>query len=246
MVEPLMSAERTILSGPHPLWIVGLVTVLFASLARTMRGVSVSGAVAGGIVCFVLYASVGISGFIMLVLLFILTWAATRLGYQRKQRLGAAEKKEGRTASQVFANVGAASACAAAYWWHGNTLFLLAMCAALAEAAADTVSSEIGQAYGSEARLITNLQKVPAGTNGGVTIIGTLVGVGAAILMTLAGIFSGVVHRHDWLTSIIAPVIGMISDSYLGATLERRGFLSNNVVNFFGTLTAIFVAMILR
>src|ERR1051325_18154 len=160
-----MPTELTISSASHPIWVVVLVTVLFALLARTMRGVSFSGAVAGGVVCFVLYASAGGAAFIMLVLLFTLTWAATRLGYQRKQKLGTAEKKEGRTAAQVFANVGAAAACAAAYWWRGNSLFLLAMCAALAEAAADTVSSEIGQTSSREARLITNLRKVPAGTN---------------------------------------------------------------------------------
>src|ERR1043165_8885379 len=142
-----MPTELTISSASHPIWVVVLVTVLFALLARTMRGVSFSGAVAGVVVCFVLYASAGVAAFIMLVLLFTLTWAATRLGYQRKQKLGTAEKGNGRTASQVLANIGVAAVCAGAYRSRGNTIFLLAMCAALAEAAADTVSSEIGQAF---------------------------------------------------------------------------------------------------
>src|SRR3954462_3566187 len=108
-----MSGALPILQDPHPLWVVALVTVLFASIARFVQGVSLSGAVAGAIVCFVLYASAGPGAFILLALLFILTCGATGLGYQRKQKLGTAEKKERRTASQVLANVGTVAVCAA-------------------------------------------------------------------------------------------------------------------------------------
>jgi len=41
-----------------------------------------------------------------------------------------------------------------------------------------------------------------------------------------------------------AAFAGMICDSYLGATLERRGLLNNNTVNFLGTLTAALVVAI--
>jgi len=239
-----MPAEWTISSSYHPIWIVVPITVLFARVARVVRGVSVSGAIAGGLVCFVLSVSAGLGALILLVLLFILTWGATRLGYQRKQKLGTAEKKEGRTAFQVLANVGTAAACAAVYRWHGNALFLVAMCAALAEAAADTVSSEIGQASSREARLITNLRKVPAGTNGGVSVMGTLVGSSAAVLIALSGVVIGLLSRREGLTASLAAVFGMICDSVLGATLERRGLLNNNAVNLFGTLTAVFVVVI--
>jgi len=239
-----MPAEWTILPDSHPLWVVALVTVLFALLARVLRGVSLSGAIAGGLVCFALYASAGLGAFILLVLLFVLTWGATRLGYQHKQKLGTAERKEGRTASQVLANVGVAALCAATYRWHGNVVFLIAMCAALAEAAADTVSSEIGQTSGREARLITTWRKVPTGTNGGVSIIGTFAGMGAALLMTAAAHFTGIISRKAFFASFVSAFIGMISDSFLGATLEWRGLLNNNTVNFLGTFTAVCVIVL--
>ncbi len=234
-----MPAELPLPPGPHPLWVVTLVTVLFASLARALRGVSLSGAVAGGAVCFVLYSSAGPGAFLLLVLLFILTWGATRLGYNRKQKMGTAEKKEGRTASQVFANVGVAAICAAAFRWSGNTVGLLAMCAALAEAAADTVSSEVGQTSSKEARMITTWQKVPAGANGGITVIGTLAGASAALLLSIAGVLAGLIPDRAWPLSFVAGSAGMICDSYLGSTLERRGLLNNNSVNFLGTVTAV-------
>jgi len=239
-----MPTPLSIQPGFYPLRIVALVTVIFASLARVLRGVTFSGALAGGVVCFVLYSCAGPAAFLLLALLFVLTWGATRLGYQHKQNLGTAEKKEGRTASQVLANVGVAAACAAAYRWREDVVFLTAMCAALAEAAADTVSSEIGQTSSRETRLITTWRKVPAGTNGGISYPGTLAGIAAALLLTLAGVFTELVSGQTAIFPFIAACLGMVCDSYLGALLESRNFLSNNIVNFLGTLTAVLLIAI--
>jgi uncharacterized membrane protein len=43
----------------------------------------------------------------------------------------------------------------------------------------------------------------------------------------------------------MAALFGMIADSYLGATLERRKLLNNNGVNFLGTLAAAGGALLL-
>ena len=147
-----------------------LVTLAFAGLAYALKGVSLSGAVAGAIMSFTLYAAAGAGAFVALVSVFVLTWIATRFGYSRKQSLGTAERGDGRNALQVLANLGVAGASAAFYRaFHGNPMFLLAMSAALSEAAADTVSSELGQACTTRACLITTFQEVPAGTDGGVS-----------------------------------------------------------------------------
>src|SRR5947209_10722422 len=171
----------TTLSGiirSNSLWIAAITTVVFTALARFMRGVSRSGAVAGAVICFALIASAGLGAFIGLISVFALTWIATRSGYRRKQTLGIAERPEGRKASQVSANLGVAAACAILYSLsHRNSLFLVAMVAAFAEAGADTVSSELGQAANRQPRLITTWESVPAGTNGAVSIIGTVSGV---------------------------------------------------------------------
>ena len=239
-----MPAPSSISQGFHPVWVVALVTLAFAALARILRGVSRSGAIAGAFVCFVLYYSAGPGAFVLLTLLFVLAWSSTRLGYQRKLKLGTAERKEGRTASQVLANVGVAAACAAAYRWRGSPVYLLAMCAALAEAAADTVSSEIGQTSSAPARLVTNWREVPAGTNGGVTLIGTLAGIIAAFLIGMTGILIGLMGSRELFLSLFAATVGMIFDSFLGGTLERGLVLNNNSVNFFGTLSTVAVVAI--
>jgi uncharacterized protein (TIGR00297 family) len=113
---------------------------------------------------------------------------STRFGYSRKQSLGIAEQRTGRNAAQVAANLGVAAICALLYVlaWR-NSRLLIALVAAVAEAAADTVSSEIGQAVGGTPLLITNWKPAAPGTNGAVTLTGTAAGIAAALAVSLSG-----------------------------------------------------------
>jgi len=218
------------------------VTVAFAALGHAIRGVTRSGATAGAIVCFALFASAGPGAFAALLSLFVITWVATRLGRARKQRLGTAERGEGRRASQVLANLGMAALCAALFAARGDASFLLAMAAALSEAAADTVSSECGQASSDTARLITTFARVPAGTDGGVTLVGTLAGVGAAALVSLVCVLMGLLPAGWLWIPAASGLLGMLADSYLGAWFEQPGWLGNDAVNFIGTVVAAAIA----
>ena len=227
-------------AGREGQWIVaGVLTVAFTVLARTVRGVTNSGALAGAFSCFVLYVGGGPGAFAALITVFALAWITTRLGYARKQKLGTAERSEGRKASQVLANLGVATASAAASLVsHDRSIFLLAMAAALSEAAADTVSSEVGQAFGEKARLVTTWRSVPAGTDGGVSLIGSAAGIAAAGVVSSVCLLGGLLPPQWLAISIGAAILGMMADSFLGAGLERRRLVNNDIVNFLGTLTA--------
>jgi uncharacterized protein (TIGR00297 family) len=174
----------------------------------------------------------------MLLAVFGVTWIATRFGRLRKQGLGVAERREGRSASQVLANTGMAAASALCYSGLHAPLMLLGMAAALAVAAADTVSSECGQALSREARLITTLERVPAGTDGGVTLGGTAAGAVAAGLVSLVGMWAGLLSGTWVWIAIAAGFFGTVLDSLLGALFERRGWIGNDSVNFISTVVA--------
>ena len=227
-------------SGPAGRWAVaGVLTAGLTVLARLVRGVTNSGAIAGAIACFVLYLAGGSGAFAALIAVFGLAWITTRAGHHRKQRLGTAERREGRKASQVLANLGVATACAAfSVAGQHRAGFLLAMAAALSEAAADTVSSELGQAFGEKPRLITTWRVVPAGTDGAVSLTGTAAGIMAAGIVGSVCLLGGVLSARGMAISTITAVLGMVSDSFLGAWLERRHLINNDWVNFLGTLTA--------
>jgi uncharacterized protein (TIGR00297 family) len=203
-----------------------------------------SGAVAGGIVCFTLLAGARWAGFAGLCTVFGLTWAATRFGYARKQSLGTAEARSGRTAAQVIANLGVAAICALALVLKKDVRVFLALGAALAEAAADTVSSEIGQAIGGMPRLVTRWTRVPPGTDGAVTVAGTVVGIGAAVIVSAVLALAAGLAWTAFVVSLGAGIAGTFADSLLGATLERRGLIGNNTVNFLSTLVAATLALL--
>jgi uncharacterized protein (TIGR00297 family) len=223
-----------------------LIALLFAMVARILGSVSDGGALAGIVIAFILLITAGYAGFVPLLTLFLLTVFATRWGRRRKERLGLSERRGGRTASQVLANLGAAACCALPTLWFPEfrDLLLVAAMAALAEAAADTVSSEIGQGSARRAYSIVGLQSVPVGTNGGLSLTGTLCGIAAACLIAWVSAAFDVVAWDRVLVIAIAGATGMMFDSILGATWENAGRMGNDAVNFVSTVFAADLALL--
>ena len=73
------------------------------------------------------------------------------------------------------------------------------------------------------------------GTDGGITVAGTLAGVAGAAGLSLLGRFVGLTPVRATLPILLAGLSGNLLDSYLGATLQRRGWMSNETVNFANT-----------
>ncbi|MGZ4877527.1 MAG: DUF92 domain-containing protein [Candidatus Angelobacter sp.] len=209
------------------------ITAGFAVLAWFAGGVNFSGALAGSAVAFIM-AVRDLRMFLALLIVFAVTLVATRVGYARKQQLRTAEPAGGRTAAQAMANLGIAAlvvAVAGAAWP------VLAL-AALAEAAADTSSSEIGMAFPGKTLLVTNFKPVPAGTDGGISLFGTIAALVGAASVALAAVATGLAPVRQIAIIIMAGFFGTLVDSLLGAVLERRGWLDNNLVNLLSTAAA--------
>jgi uncharacterized protein (TIGR00297 family) len=212
----------------------------FAVFAWMVHGVSWSGAVAGSGIAFI-FVSADLRMFWELLLLFAVTFLATHTGKRRKEKLRLAEASAGRSASQVMANLGVAGlvvSIAPSGWpW-------LAL-AALAEAAADTSSSEIGMAFPGKTVLLTSWKPFPPGVDGGVSLIGTVAAILAAVTVSMAASVMHLVSPRYALIVMITGVVGSFVDSVLGALLERRGFLNNDLVNLLSTTLALAMAAVL-
>jgi len=222
------------------------INAVLAGMAYALRSVSVSGAVGGWVLGTALYTFGGWRGFLMLFLFFVLGTATTKMGYRKKEALGIAQEKGGRrgvknaVANTLTGVVFALLAVGTAY----PEIFSAALVAAFATAVCDTVSSEIGQAYGRTHVLITNLKRVPAGTDGAVSLEGTLAGLLASVVLSGIAWQVGLVSLPVAAIAAAAGFAGATIESYLGATVETMDLLDNELVNFANTMIGALIALV--
>jgi uncharacterized protein (TIGR00297 family) len=241
--------------------IVGI-SVVFAGLVLSLRAATAAGALFGGFISFLLISGttssesmVVRSGLAPLALLFVLTFLATRAGRAVKTRAGLAEKRHGRSAAQVIANLSIAAlavsglgfelvtgggvCCGGEYYrvwvWPGMMIVCLA---AMVEATADTVSSEIGQAFGGRPVMLISMRPMDPGTDGAVTLLGSVAGTAGGALVAAAGMWALRLSVSQAAIAWFAGICGLFFDSFLGATVERKGWIGNDLVNFSSTVFA--------
>ncbi|MEJ2010270.1 MAG: DUF92 domain-containing protein [Acidobacteriota bacterium] len=208
-----------------------------AAVALAVRTVNRSGAAMGFVLGVAVYMGYGYKSFLILLSFFVLGSVATRMGYARKASRGVAEGRRGaRSWREAMANTLApAFFSVLVITTHYEAAFLVALIAALAEAAGDTISSEIGQWLSGRAYLITTLKPVPAGQDGGISLMGTLAGMCASAVVVAVGYSLGLCRLETAIVALLAAGVGNLFDSLLGATIERRGLVNNGIVNFAGT-----------
>jgi uncharacterized protein (TIGR00297 family) len=230
-------------------WLTGVaITLPITVLAYLARAVDRSGAVAGALLATVLYVFAGWPGFVMLGALMVFGTAVTRLGHIRKKALGVAEGRHGRSGGRrgigsVAANAGSAVvfaflAVATPY----PEAFTLAMVAAFATSLFDTTATEVGQAFGRRAVLVTTWRAVPEGTPGGVSLVGTLAGVMGATLLAGAGWAMGLVAGLGALAVIFGAFCGSTLESFLGAMMGKGGRADHHLRNLANTMVGAGVA----
>jgi len=209
---------------------------LLAAAAWRAGTLDISGALAGTLLGCTVWGFGGGGAFALLGAFFILGSGATRYGRGEKERRGLAQERGGRRSFRhAFANAGVGAGLAlmaAASAAPGP--FRLGIAGAFATAAFDTVSSEIGQVRGRRTFSLRG-RPVPPGTEGAVSLEGTVAGLTAALGVAALGAALEMYlwSRVGWVAA--AAVVGGFVESGLGATLGRRGLLGNESMNFLNT-----------
>lgn len=214
--------------------LIYLILLLAASLSYLFHKLTLVGAVAGLIISISIALGTGYLGISLLAAFFILASLATKT------------KRVRRTAGQVVANGGIAAilGLSAFIWPQKLIIFQIMLAGSLASATADTLSSELGTVYGTKFFNILNFKADQRGLDGVISLEGTLIGIaGATVIACTYCYFSGwnILFAHI----IIAGFVGNIADSVLGATLESKGIIGNNTVNFLNTAIGAIVCLLL-
>ncbi len=201
---------------------------ILALVGFAAKSVNVSGLIGGFALGAIVILFGGWQLYIILLAFFVLGTATTKLGYRRKERAGLAQEGKGRRGfSHAFANVGAATILAflsITTDWPQMALWLAAV-AALATAAADTTASEIGQLIGRRAFLPLTFRRVPVGTEGAISVEGTLAGAVAAMVVSVAGTVMWISYNAAD-DSVAAAVRVAISPQMLSWSAKCAGLLS--------------------
>ena len=219
-------------------------TAAFAGLAYALGMVSRSGALGGFVVGTIVYACLGPRGFAVLALFVVGGSVLTKIGYRSKQRAGTAQEHGGRRgARNALANCAIAVLCSVLARSTGSDLFTVAFVASLGAAFADTSESEVGQLFGRTPRLISTWRKVPPGTDGAISLPGTLAGVTAACLTAALALALGLLETPQTAILVaLAAFLGTVADSLIG---DRYPQLDNEITNAVCTLVAATLAVIL-
>lgn len=213
-----------------------IAAIVLAYLALWIGAASVAGMLTGVLLIFLTIVLGGLTWVLLLITFFIVGGLATKYRYEEKRFKGIAEPNRGaRGSGNVLGNTAVAMLAVLGYAAVAaddptlELVFLFVYAGSLATALSDTLSSEIGGLY-DDPLLITSFDRVRPGTNGAVSVRGTLAGMAGAAAIAGLVMFVGPVGVAGAFVVLVAGTLGMMADSFLGATLEDR-LIGNHAVN---------------
>lgn len=194
------------------------------------------------------WGCLGWRGYVVILSYLIVGSGVTRIGKDIKEAKGIAEKRDGaRGPENLWGSAATGAVCAIGFAIAPSPLWLLGYVASLSTKLADTTASEIGKAYGKSTFLITTLKPVPAGTEGAVSLEGTVAGIIGSLLIAAIGLAVGLL-TSPWalLWCALAAFIATNIESFIGATFqEKYDWLTNELVNGINTTIGAAIAVLI-
>jgi uncharacterized protein (TIGR00297 family) len=225
---------------------IGLLLSSGIGLVGYWRGSLSRGGVVGAIITGTPVFGFGGIVWAMLLVAFFLSSSALSQYRARPKALLADKFQKGsrRDLMQALANGGWAALLAVMFGvWHLDAIFI-AFIGTMATVTADTWATEVGVLSRQSPRLITSGRTVPAGTSGGVTLLGTTAAsLGAAFIGVCGSLVVGLVVMEPRLQvggilyegsaylpatlislAFAGGLCGSLFDSFLGATVQAIYF----------------------
>ncbi|BDM78548.1 TIGR00297 family protein [Acaryochloris marina] len=207
-----------------------------------------TGLVHAWILGVIVWGVLGWPGYGVVLFYFLAGSAVTKIGMAEKEAAGIAEKRSGaRGPENVWGSAASSTLCALATLvvpLPYRPLLCLGYVSGFSTKLSDTTASEIGKAYGNRTFLITTLRLVPRGTEGAVSLEGTVAGMLASVVIALLAWAVGLIDWIGVVWCVIAAFIATNLESVIGATVQSQfKWLTNEVVNGINTLIGSVAAM---
>ena len=225
-----------------------LIHGVLIALAQRLPLLTRAGWIHAGALGTILLGSLGWQGWLAVVLYLVLGSAVTKLGFRDKQRRGLAEARGGsRGPENVWgsAATGAALALLIGAGVEPRSVLLVGFAASFAAKLADTFGSEIGKRWGRTTVLISSFRRVPPGTEGAISLEGTLASAFGSLLMSVLMLALQLIP--SWPLAGLVVLIGLVAtlaESLFGALVQDRyDWMSNELVNALQTSLAAVLAI---
>jgi len=237
------------------MWLRIVVSIVF-SFILAFRGykkksLDLSGAISGFLVGL-LTTLAGYRYCLVLATFFLSSSALTKYQHNKKSKIEEDFKEGGqRNWVQVFANGATGTVCCVLqllyfgmddtylskdnYW---ATFLKLCFLVHYAVCNGDTWASELGVLSQGKPILVTTLQTVPTGTNGGISLLGTGASIAGGLLIGFTFWICGIIfaipnHVPQYsliFVGLLSGLLGSLVDSLMGATLQVFYFHSKKCI----------------
>ena len=205
------------------------------------------GWISAGILGTILWGCLSWQGWMSVVIYLLFGSLVTKIGYKFKKEQGIAEKRGGRRGPENVwgsAATGLVLAIMTKFNPANEVLFKVGFASSFSAKLADTFGSEIGKRFGKETYLITSLKKVERGTEGGISIEGTLASIFGSIFMAFIMLSLSIISTKSHFTIVaVSGFLATLSESIIGARFQNKYKLSNEMVNAIQTSVASVIAI---
>ena len=216
---------------------------IFCNIPLMTKG----GWISAGILGTILWGCLSWQGWMSVVIYLLLGSLVTKIGFKFKEEQGIAEKRGGRRGYEnVWGSAATGLFLAMMIKFNADNvlLFKIGFAASFAAKLADTFGSEIGKRFGKDTYLITSLKKVERGTEGGISLEGTLASVFGSIFMAFTMLTLSIIStKSHFIIVAVSGFLATLFESIIGAKFQKKYKLSNEMVNAIQTSIASVVAI---
>ena len=176
-----------------------------------------SGWISAGILGTILWGCLSWQGWMSVVIYLLFGSLVTKIGFKFKKEQGIAEKRGGRRGPENVwgsAATGLFLAIMTRFNAVNVAMFKIGFAASFAAKLADTFGSEIGKRFGKDTYLITSFKKVERGTEGGISLEGTLASFFGSIFMAFIMLRLSIISsNYHFIVVIVSGFLATLSES---------------------------------